>query len=42
MPSWDYFEYVISPLEKNYHLIIPAITGYEGRMPCAIAIIDKD
>ena len=26
---WDYFEYVIPLLEKNYHLIIPALPGYD-------------
>ena len=26
---WDYFEYVIPLLEKKYHLIIPALPGYE-------------
>ncbi|MCR5651031.1 MAG: alpha/beta hydrolase [Lachnospiraceae bacterium] len=26
---WDYFEYVIPQLEKEYHLIIPALPGYD-------------
>ena len=26
---WDYFEYVIPLLEKEYHLIIPALPGYD-------------
>ncbi|MBP5660636.1 MAG: alpha/beta hydrolase [Lachnospiraceae bacterium] len=26
---WDYFEYVIPLLEKKYHLIVPAIPGYD-------------
>lgn len=26
---WDYFEYVIPLLEKKYHLIIPALPGYD-------------
>jgi len=26
---WDYFEYVIPLLEKNYHVIVPAIPGYD-------------
>ena len=26
---WDYFEYVIPLIEKKYHLIIPAIPGYD-------------
>jgi pimeloyl-ACP methyl ester carboxylesterase len=26
---WDYFEYVVPLLEKEYHLIIPALPGYD-------------
>ena len=26
---WDYFEYIIPLMEKNYHLIIPALPGYD-------------
>ena len=26
---WDYFEYVIPLMEKKYHLIIPALPGYD-------------
>ncbi len=26
---WDYFEYVIPLMEEHYHLIIPAIPGYD-------------
>ncbi len=26
---WDYFEYVIPLLEKKYHLIVPALPGYD-------------
>ena len=26
---WDYFEYVITLMEKNYHLIVPALPGYD-------------
>jgi len=26
---WDYFAYVIPLLEKEYHLIIPALPGYD-------------
>lgn len=26
---WDYFEYVIPLMEKRYHLIIPALPGYD-------------
>ena len=27
--TWDYFEYVIPYLEKHYHLLIPALPGYD-------------
>ena len=27
--TWDYFEYVIPLLEKRYHLLIPALPGYD-------------
>ncbi|MDO5549204.1 MAG: alpha/beta hydrolase [Eubacteriales bacterium] len=27
--KWDYFEYIIPILEKNYHLIVPALPGYD-------------
>lgn len=26
---WDYFEYVIPLMEKDYHLVVPAIPGYD-------------
>lgn len=26
---WDYFEYVIPLLENKYHLIVPALPGYD-------------
>ena len=26
---WDYFEYVIPLLKNDYHLIIPALPGYD-------------
>lgn len=26
---WDYFEYVIPLMEKEYHLVIPALPGYD-------------
>ena len=29
MVTWDYFEYVIPLLEKDYHLFIPALPGYD-------------
>ena len=27
--TWDYFESVIPLLEKRYHLLIPALPGYD-------------
>lgn len=30
---WDYFEYVIPLLEEKYHLIIPALSGYDEENP---------
>ena len=27
---WDYFEYVVPLLEKDFHLIIPALPGYDS------------
>lgn len=30
--KWDYFEYVIPLLEKDYRLIVPALPGYEFDM----------
>lgn len=27
---WDYFAYVIPLMEKKYHLIIPALPGYDA------------
>jgi pimeloyl-ACP methyl ester carboxylesterase len=30
---WDYFEYVIPLLEKDYHLVIPALPGYDEAQP---------
>ena len=27
--KWDYFEYVIPLLQKNYHLLVPALPGYD-------------
>ena len=30
---WDYFEYVIPLLEKKYHLIVPALPGYDEEKP---------
>lgn len=30
--KWDYFENVIPLLEKNYHLLVPALPGYDLTM----------
>lgn len=30
---WNYFEYVIPLLEKDYHLIVPALPGYDEKRP---------
>jgi pimeloyl-ACP methyl ester carboxylesterase len=30
---WDYFEYVIPGLQEKYHLIIPALPGYDEEHP---------
>ena len=30
---WDYFEYVIPYLEGKYHLVIPALAGYDDGKP---------
>lgn len=27
--KWDYFEYMIPLLEKKYHLVVPALPGYD-------------
>ncbi len=30
---WDYFEYVISLMENEYHIIVPALPGYDKENP---------
>lgn len=30
---WDYFTYVIQIIKKNYHLIVPALPGYDESNP---------
>lgn len=30
---WDFFEYVVPMLEQDYHLIIPALPGYDEENP---------
>lgn len=43
---WDFFEYVVPLLEKEYHLIIPALPGYDDKNPqqdytCAESIAEE-
>ncbi len=37
---WDYFEYVIPLLEKKYHLIIPALPGYDPDVRCDFTSVE--
>ena len=30
---WDFFEYVIPLLKEDYHLIVPALPGYDEKNP---------
>lgn len=30
---WDYFEYVIPLLQENYHVVVPALPGYDEKNP---------
>ena len=38
---WDYFEYVIPLLEDRYHLIVPAIPGYDEENPGDFTSVEK-
>lgn len=38
---WDYFEYVIPLLEKRYHLIIPALPGYDPDKKSDFTSVEK-
>ncbi len=38
---WDYFEYVIPMMEKKYHLIIPAIPGYDPDLKSDFTSVEK-
>ena len=38
---WDYFEYVIPLLEDRYHLIIPALPGYDEEKPGDYTGVEK-
>ena len=30
---WDYFEYILSILKEEYHIIVPALPGYDEENP---------
>ena len=38
---WDYFEYVIPLLEKQYHLMIPALPGYDLDEPSDFTSVEQ-
>ncbi len=38
---WDYFEYVIPLLETKYHLVIPALPGYDKDCPCDFTSVEE-
>jgi len=38
---WDYFEYVIPFLEKRFHLVIPALPGYDREVRSDFTSIEK-
>ena len=39
---WDYFEYVVPHLEDNYHVLIPALPGYDKENPdCNFTSIEQ-
>ena len=38
---WDYFEYVIPLLQDRYHLIIPALPGYDEEKPGDFTGVEK-
>lgn len=38
---WDYFEYVIPLLQDRYHLVIPALPGYDEEMPGDFTSVEK-
>lgn len=39
--KWDYFEYVIPMLEKHYHLVIPALPGYDPESDCDYTSVEQ-
>ena len=38
---WDYFEYVIPLMQDRYHLIIPALPGYDEEAPGDFTSVEK-
>ena len=38
---WDYFEYVRPLLEKKYHLVIPALPGYDPDEKCDYTSVEQ-
>lgn len=39
--TWDYFEYVIPLLEEHYHLLIPALPGYDLENDSEFSSVEK-
>ena len=39
--TWDYFENVIPLLEEHYHLLIPAIPGYDLKDDSQFSTVEK-
>ena len=39
--TWDYFEYVIPLIEKQYHLLIPALPGYDPEDRSEFSSVEK-
>lgn len=38
---WDFYEYVIPLLEKDFHVIIPALPGYDEKNPKTKETLNK-
>ncbi len=38
---WDYFKYVIPLLGKDYHLIIPALPGYDPEITSNFTSVEE-
>ena len=39
--KWDYFEYVIPLLQNKYHLLVPALPGYDFDDECEFSSVEK-